>query len=274
MKSLLHTICATSLILLLAGLIPTNRALAADATDPWNVQVVGVMVVAPEGGKDNRSYCWKPGVTISASVTLSAGQIVKLNQEESKVASFTDDKGTDLNAGPPSQDPFNKPGISFQSPTEGASSVVIDLKASGQPAKGATRLNVAGTLSAQIAASTKQFTIPNVEMRTNISFSLGELPVLIASVGTNRNAWSAKEYKYSVTFSSLRDMDGISNLEFFDAQGNQIKAEKRAWGGGFLGYMMQFDMKENVDRVKIVATCWQDLKTVEVPINIKTGIGL
>jgi hypothetical protein len=33
-------------------------------------------------------------------------------------------------------------------------------------------------------------------------------------------------------------------------------------------------MKENVDRVKIVATCWQDLKTVEVPINIKTGIGL
>jgi hypothetical protein len=78
-----------------------------------------------------------------------------------------------------------------------------------------------------------------------------------------------------VTFSSLRDLESISTLEFFDASGNKIEAVKRSWGGGgLLGYMMQYDVKQNMDHAKIVATCWQDLKTVEVPFSIKTGVGL
>jgi hypothetical protein len=273
MKSSAQNIHTAICVLSLAVLISTSRVLAAEATNQWNVQVVGVMVVAPEGGKDNRSFCWKPGTTVSASLTLSAGNIVKLNQEESKLISFTDDKGTDLTAGPQSQDPFNKPGISFQFSEDGKAAAIFDMKASGQPAKGATSLNISGTLNAQIAGSTKQFTVENVEMKTNVSFTLGDLPLRISEVGTNRNAWMAKDYKYSITFSSPRDMEGISSLEFFDAQGNKIPARKSSWGGGFLGYMMQFDIKQNVDRAKIVANCWQDLKTVDVPISIKTGVG-
>lgn len=274
MKSPIQNICAIVCLLPLAVLISSSRVFADDATNQWNVQVVAVMVVAPDGGKDNsRSFCWKPGTTVSASLTLPAGKIVKLNQEESKLISFTDDKGTDLMAGPQSQDPFNKPGISFQSSDSGASSAIFDLKASGQPAKGATMLNISGTLNAQIAGSTKQFAVENVEIKTNVSFSLGDLPVMISEAGTNRNAWSAKEYKYSVTISSLRNLDSISSLEFFDANGNKIEAVKRSWGGGFLGYMIQYDVKQNMDHAKIVATCWQDLKTVDVPISIKTGVG-
>jgi hypothetical protein len=268
-------VCAAIFLLPLAFLFSTGRASGVDATSQWNVQVVAVMVVAPEGGKDNRSFCWKPGVTVSANFSLPAGKIVKLNQDESKLTSFTDDKGTDLMAGPQSQDPFNKPGISFQSSdAAGTSAVIVDLKSSGQPAKGATLLNISGTLNAQIAGSTKQFTVENVEIKTNAAFNLGDLPVMISECGTNRNAWSAKEYKYSVTFSSLRNMDSISRLEFFDASGNKIGAVKRSWGGGFLGYMIQYDVKQNIDRAKIVATCWQDLRTVDVPIAIKTGVGL
>jgi hypothetical protein len=272
MKSPVQNLHIIICVLSLSVLIFTGRA-SADTTNQWNVQVVGVMVVAPEGGKDNRSFCWKPGTTVSASLTLSAGKIVKLNQEESKLVSFTDDKGTDLTAGPQSQDPFNKPGISFQSSEDGKAETIFDMKASGQPAKGATTLNISGTVNAQIAGATKQFTVENLEMKTNVSFTLGDLPVMISEVGTNRNAWMAKEYKYSVTFSSLRDMDCISSLEFFDAQGNKIESRKSSWGGGFMGYMMQFDLKQNVDHAKIVATCWQDLKTVDVPIAIKTGVG-
>jgi hypothetical protein len=262
---------------LLAVHLSTCQAGAAEATNQWNVQVVGLMVVAPEGGKDNRSFCWKPGVTVSASLTLAAGKIVDLNQEESKLISFTDDKGTDLMAAPASQDPFNKPGLSFESSatgTGGVSSVIFDLKASGQPAQGATRFNIAGSLSAKIAGGTKQFTVENVEMKTNSAFTLGDLPLKISNVGTNRNAWMAKDYKHSVTFYSAHDLASISGLEFYDAQGNKIDARKSSWGGGFGGYMVEYNIKETVDRVKIVATCWQDLKTVTVPITIQTGVGL
>jgi hypothetical protein len=256
--------------------VQTIPVFAADEANQWNIQVVGVMVVAPEGGKDNRAYCWKPGVTVSVMLSPKEGKIVKFNENESKIDSFTDDKGTDLTAAPPSQDPFNKPGISYMSSSsdKGAASIIFDLKASGQPAKGATIFNITGKVSAQVAASTKQFTVENVEIKTNVSFSLGDLPVVISDAGTNRNAWSAKEYKYSVTISSLRDLESISSLEFFDSNGKKIEAVKRSWGGGFLGYMIQYDVKQNMDRAKIVATCWQDLKTIEAPISVKAGVGL
>jgi hypothetical protein len=256
--------------------VQTISTFASDDTNQWNIQVVGLMVVAPEGGKDNRAYCWKPGVTVSVMLSATNGKIVKFNENESKIDSFTDDKGTDLMAAPPSQDPFNKPGISYMSSSSdnGDSSIIFDLKASGQPAKGATAFNISGKASAEVAASTEQFTVENVEIKTNVSFSLGDLPIMISDAGTNRNPWAAKEYKYSVTFSSLRDLESISSLEFFDSNGNKIEAVKRSWGGGFLGYFMQYDVKQNIDRAKIVATCWQDLKTVEVPISVKAGVGL
>jgi hypothetical protein len=97
---------------------------------------------------------------------------------------------------------------------------------------------------------------------------------MISDVGTNRNSWMAKDYPYSVTFSSPRDLECIASLEFFDAQGNKIESRKSSWGGGFLGYMVEFNLKQNVERAKILANCWQDLKTVEAPFAIKTGVGL
>lgn len=259
---------------LLLALLPV-RVFADDATNQWKVQVVGVMVVAPAGGKDHRSYCWKPGVTVSASLSPAAGKIVKLNQEESKIDSFTDDKGTDLLAAPSSNDPFNKPGISFLSlSTDGGdSSVIIDLKASGQPAKGATVLNISGKVNAQVAGSTKQFTVENVEIKTNAQFSLGDLAITISHAGLSKGPFS-KTDEFSVTFSSPQNLESIAKLEFYDAQGIKLEAQKRSWGGGFLGYMVEYVFKKSADHARIVATCWQDLKTVDVPVSVKTGVGL
>ena len=148
---------------------------AADEPNQRNLQVVGLMVVAPDGGQDNRSYCWKPGVTVSVRYAPVQGTIVSFNENLSKLDSFTDDKGTDLMAAPPSTDPFNKPGISGMLPVaqDGATSMIFDLKASGQPANGATAFTITGKASVQVAASTKQFTVDNVEIKTNAAFRPG-----------------------------------------------------------------------------------------------------
>jgi hypothetical protein len=69
-------------------------------------------------------------------------------------------------------------------------------------------------------------------------------------------------------------MDSISTLDFYDAQGHKVDALKRSWGGGFLGSMIQYDLKQNLDHAKIVATCWQRLQTIDVPFTVKTGAGL
>src|SRR5580698_10587108 len=148
---------STSHLACLAAFISTIQSQAADAACQAKVTVVAVMVVAPEGGKDNRSFCWKPGVTVSAMITPEAGKIIKINDSKSKIESFADDKGTDLMAAPASDDPFNKPGLSVQmsSSEEGEASVIMDLKAAGQPAKGATLFNISGKMVAQVAADSQ-----------------------------------------------------------------------------------------------------------------------
>lgn len=256
----------------LAGTIP---APAADAVDQANIRVVGVMVVAPDGGKDNRSYCWKPGVTVSAMLTPAAGRIIKIKEADSKLDSFTDDKGTDLTAGPPSTDPFNKPGLSVMmlSSDQGEASVIMDLRASGQPAKGATGLNISGTVVAEVASQSKESTADNVQLKIGSKFDLGDLPITISAAAMNKDSFT-KEDEFSVTLSCAKDFEGISHIEFFDAQGNKIKAQKRSWGGGFLDYMIEYVLSKQVDSAKIVASSWQDLKTIEIPFAIKTGVGL
>jgi hypothetical protein len=263
----------TTQLLCLAVLVVSYRA-AAEDTNQWKIQVAGLRVVVPPANTNENArgaFFASPGVTVVATLTSSSGKIVSINQFESKLNSFADDKGTDLLA-MKSEDPFNKPGFGTMDAKE--SYATVEMQVASLPAKGATSLNIAGKVSMLIASSSKQFTVESVEMKTNASFSLGDLPVMISAMGTNHNSWQAKDYPYSIIFSSLRNLECISSLEFFDPQGSKIAAHKSSWGGGFMGYMMEYDIKQTVVRAKIVATCWQDLKTVEVPISIKTGIGL
>jgi hypothetical protein len=203
-------------------------------------------------------------------VTPPAGKIVSLNQFDSKLDSFTDDKGTDLLA-VKSEDPFNKPGFGVMDSKE--SYATVDMQVAGLPAKGATALNISGKLVVTVAAAAQQFTVENVELKAQTSFTCGGLPLTISAAGLGKAMFS-QQAEYSVTFSSTKDLAAISALEFYDAQGNKVEATKRSWGGGFGNYFAEFALKKSLDRAKIVATCWQDLKTVEVPISIKTGIGL
>jgi hypothetical protein len=248
--------------------------LPAIGEESWKTQVVGIMVSSPEGLTESRSFCWKSGVTVSATLSSSAGKIVKIEDSKSKIESFTDDKGTDLMAAPDSNDVFNKPGVSIQLPSsdEGFTSVVMDLKALGHPAKGATMLNIAGKVVAQVASDSKQVTVDNAEIKPETTFKVGEMSLKISSASMKKD-FSQKD-EFMVTFSSAKELESISKIEFFDAQGTKIEASKRSWGGGFGSYMMEYALKKSVDHAKIVVSYWTDLKTVEVPINVKTSVGL
>ena len=209
----------------------------ADDTNQWNIKVAGLRIVAPatDGKAGSRgAFFSSPGVTVTVTVQPPAGKIVSIDQFDSKLDSFTDDKGTDLMA-TKSEDPFNKPGINMANVDEGGTSAHMDFQAAGLPAKGATVLNISGTLSAKVAAGTKQFTMENADIKTNASFTCGDLPLKISAAGFAKGMFSSKE-EFSVTFSSTQDLDSISTLEFFDAQGGKIEARKSSWGGGLGTY--------------------------------------
>jgi hypothetical protein len=264
----------TGRFLFLAVFIFSIQSYAND-TNQWNIKVAGIRIVAPApDGKPGSSGAFfsPPGVTVTAIVQPLAGKIVSINQSDSKLDTFTDDKGTDLMA-TKSEDPFNKPGINMAKVNEGGISANVDFQAAGLPAKGATVLNISGKLSVKVATGTRQFAVESVDIKTNASFTCGDLPLKISAAGFSKGMFSSKE-EFSATFSSTQDLDGISTLEFFDAQGGKIEARKSSWGGGLGNYFVEYVFKTSLDHAKIVVTCWQDLKTVEVPIFVKTGVGL
>src|SRR5258705_314302 len=88
-----HTTVASA-----AFFLSSIRPVAADTTNLWKCQVAGLRVVAPSGeGKDKMgAFNRSPGVTVALLLTAPEGNIVSVNQEASKLISFTDDKGTDL----------------------------------------------------------------------------------------------------------------------------------------------------------------------------------
>src|ERR1700744_4853113 len=100
-------------VLLGAILLLASRTSAADANG-WDIRPVALMVANPDGAKNNRNFCWKPGVPLWARLTPPAGKIVGVDEQQSKVISFTDDLGTNLMVTPATDDPFNKPGFSCQ----------------------------------------------------------------------------------------------------------------------------------------------------------------
>jgi hypothetical protein len=246
---------------------------AADQ-EPWKVQVTGLRVVAPVAQKkndnDRGAFFQPPGVTVVAVVTPAVGKVVDIEQFDSKIETFTDDKGTDLLAAK-SDSLFNKPGFGAMDEKDGVANV--EIQAAGVPARGATVLNITGTLAVKVATGTNQSTIESVEIKAGTSFKIGDVPVKISKAGMGKGMFSDKQ-EFTVTFVSSKDLECISQLEFFDSQGGKVESRKVSWGGGMGQYEMEFAFKQGVDRAKIIATCWSGMTEVKIPLTIKTGIGL
>jgi hypothetical protein len=266
----------TSLFISLAVLALINCLSAADDAAQWKVQVAGISVGAPAPeGKDN-SYAssWSAGSTVLLVVTAPSGNIVNINTDASKLEAFTDDKGTDLLA-VKSQSHFHDSCFSVSSLLPGEekhAAKPVSVRAPGVPAKGATQFNISGKLVVQTASQTKQSTADNVELKTGSKFDLADIPMTVSNIFSDMEGMG-------VSLSAKQDLSNISKLEFFDALGNKIEAH--AYGSSFMTKKgkkeeetQDYRLKKSVSKVKIVATCWTDLKTTEVPIAIKTGLGL
>jgi hypothetical protein len=260
-----------SRLLVLAALVSTTSLFADDAK--FSFQVTGLRVIAPpkDADKNARGAFFQPGgVAVEVTAVPVSGSIVSIDQNDSQLDSFTDDKGTDLLA-VKSDDPFNKPG--FGAMDNKQTNATFEVQAAGVPAKGATALVLSGKLSLKVAASTKEFTVENVVLKADTAFKCGEVALKITKAGVSKAMFSDKE-EFSVTFSSATDLESLASVDFFDAQGNKIEAHKDEWGGGMGEYFATYSLKQSLDHAKIVFACWQNLQTVKVPVSVKTGLGL
>lgn len=279
MKSAPATSPARIGVLCLAAFTLITRAFAADPAAEWKVQIQAIRVVAVAAG-DQDSAWWglngaAPGVTVLLKLTAPEGNIVGINIGESKLVSFTDDRGTDLSVRSANGGPGNEPGfyaqLGFGPLVDGKPSAIIRVTAPNQPARGATGFSITGKVTVQTASHTNQFVAEKVALTSGTVFGLGELKLTICDV-------RSKDGKCEVWLQSSQDLTSLAGLEFYDAQGQKI--ESRAFSSyqhtseTEKKWTLSFQLQKSAAVAKIAATCWTDLKTVEVPIAVKTGVGL
>ncbi|HTI99981.1 MAG TPA: hypothetical protein VL527_13960 [Dongiaceae bacterium] len=264
---------AGSLALLL--LLPSLHA----ADDPgWKVAVAGLRVVAPNQKDNLRAFSWSPGTTVALLITAPQGKIVSMDQEGSSLTAFTDDQGKNLLAGH-SEDHFFQNGFQMMSSfsdDDSSATKLVEASASEAPTPGALRLHLTGKLMVQTAAQTATLTAENVELKPGTQFQLGKLALTVSSTGLAAGGFSGNGMEVSLR--ANQDLSSVAKLEFFDEKGNSIEADRSGNSsfstGSLISVTWNYSLKQKVDKVKIVATCWTDLKTETVPVDVTTGVGL
>jgi hypothetical protein len=248
------------------------RSSAMENTNEWRCEVAGLRIVAPawEGKDYMRAFNWSSGVTVALLLTAPTGRIVRVNPEASRLVSFADDKGTDLLADA-SRRSFTESFSGFHENYDAKSAVLLEVRTPARPDKGASELRISGKVTTQIASQTKQVTAENVELKSGVQFDLGDLRLTISAV-------QASGGENTISFEAKQSLSHVPRLEFFDGHGIKIESSRSGRSSSNSGSKMSetwsYTLKTKTDRIKIVATVWTDLKTIEVPVSIKTGIGL
>ena len=265
-----------------------NVRLFAEDTNQWNVQVLRLQILAPVMESDTNLSTKHvqrlvnfqanndvvPGVAVSLRMNSPEGQIVGCDDSDSSLDSFTDNTGKNLLIKVPHgyypESEYQIYGIYGKSWTIGRASLSVGIRAPGLPSKDATRLNIAGKISVQTATGSEQLVAENAKLKTGAEFNLGDMKLTVSDV-----EFMGKEF--FVMLESKQDLSSISTYKFFDRWDREIKCDEQ--GGPNYSKdeglsVCDFEFNKRVDNVKIIAMRWIGFKSTEVPIVIKTGLGL
>jgi hypothetical protein len=82
---------------------------------------------------------------------------------------------------------------------------------------------------------------------------------------------------FSVTLSSSGPLDAIQEVVFFDAAGKKLESKSagrsRMTMAGKTTYAKSFQLKKT-EKVNLRFSYYTKLETIEVPIDVTTGVGL
>jgi hypothetical protein len=237
------------------------------------VEAQGVRVIKPVAGNDRlRPLNGSGGTTVALLVTSPQGGLCTMEYEESKITSFTDDKGKDLTPSEKKSSSFDRTGFEMSpSVGEDGKQCLANAHAPGQPTKGASSVTVSGEIVVQMATQKKDFAAENIALQPGTPVNAGPIPFLVMRATGLAGTWS-------VTLQAKQDLASIAEIQFFESNGKKIEARRGGWQRSAheknITVSWDYSLKTTVDTVKIVITCWSDMKKVAIPFKLTAGMGL
>lgn len=235
----------------------------APATPP-EVAVAGIRVTGPGYGdnrKELRPFNEEPGIALALALKMPAGSsLIKLDEDDCKLTTMTDDTGQDLLE--------NGRYGSFPKKAEDGSAGMIEIESKLRPAAGAQFVTVEGTLVFTASSGTKPVKLTKIKLEKGVVLKVGTGTLTIGEV-------TAEENKQSVAFATTRALlESIKEVHFLDAAGTVLDSHftERGYGGetGSVVYAIAGATKP----VAIEFLVWQTPKQQSVPYKIKASLSL
>lgn len=257
-----------SLVLLLSGAV----------FGEVKVEVAGLRVVGKayqeEGSEDElRAFNWTEGTNIALLVSSDEKAIVSFDQDESKIVSFGDDKGTDFLK---AKNRFSSRPYSFGMAdfSESKMTMMTEIESPGVPAKGAMTLAVKGELKVSVASKSSLKKSAKVALKKGEKIEVGDVTLTLGKVG--KPDWGDDPLEVSLKGSV--DLKNFREVIFYGEDGKEIESKRGSWSSmGMFGkktYEVSYQLKKKTSQIVLGLEVWTDLEVVTVPLDLKVGAGL
>jgi hypothetical protein len=239
------------------------KAAPAPRPNP-TISLVGMQVAAKSLGKarfgDTIAFGGQAGVSLALAVKVGAGTaILDIDDDESSIDTWTDDKQTDLNIEPDWG--------SFPSFTDDLAAGIITVRSPVLPAAGAQQLTVAGTIAVTTAAGTRAVQAKKVALTKGTSFQLGAMAASISEFeATDTGATLAVKLTGAGT-------NTIKRLRFLDGAGTELESDANGSMTSSSESEYSFTLKAKAASATIEIELWQNQQTTKVPFTLTGTLG-
>lgn len=241
-------------------------AQARPATKPpaVRIDVVGLRLVGQPVGTgeygDVTAFGASPGIEVALGVRVPEGYaIVESDEDESTVATFVDDQGTNLATE-----------ASFaMSPdfTQDRSAMVTSVRAESAASPEARQLTLTGTLHLQTARGEQATRVKAVTLAKGQTFKVGAASYLIEEVEVE-GEWQ------SVLLAMTRaELMRIKALRVYDAAGAPVEADQSMRGYSMDAGQLMYRLPATLKTATIEIVRHENLATQQVPFSLTVAVG-
>lgn len=254
-------------------------ACAADAEPPkLSLDVIGLRVSRPHAL--NERVLWPAGTTLSLLVSSPIGELIRFDATDSTVAKFVDDKGTDLQARPKDATAEQIALAGFGNAAKidkDAKNCIVEVSAPSLPAKGASRIQILGTLTMLCATQKKETVVANVPIKNgtkiagpnNLELEIAEMNEAPRDLGRDAMVFVLR---------AQHELDGIAEIKFFRPDGGEVKAARTSTSTltiqGNVKVDWSYTFSERVDTSTVKLYTWSDIQKKRIKVDLSVDLGL
>jgi hypothetical protein len=238
------------------------------------VQPCGVTVLAPAafaGFDEDLDGAGRHGTGV-VLLLKSPMSIVSIDDDrgESRLTSFTDDKGKDLTRSAKFENACFESSVISSDHT----AALVRVMAPNTPMADATKVSVKGTLKVTLAADKKFVEVKNVILKKG-EIKVPGYKLSIVGVSEAKGFNGKPEFCVSI-FADGGDASRLESIEFLDAAGKPINVQRRqglSSGGNVDSLWSDYVFEQKSATATLRLNFWKDVKTV-VPVDITATLGV